>query len=550
MAVSTSNGFLVSVVQPSANTVVPAVYPLELLAPRAAGTAPSTDANAHAMPSGHRIFKAYPGIPYNIRAAVLGGSYPFTFSLSNAPSGMTIHSRTGEIQWPNPQADATPTITVTDAEGTVSSSSWAITVGTSGFKFVDAANGNDANDGSIGAPWRTLSKVHTSSLDQIVYFRAGTYNFDGIARSPYNAGIGGPDHYIATWRDVSGASVQLLAYPGDEGQVIFDHGGTSTPGEQGVMVEIQSAVYGPSLRPIYIDGIHTRNVDNCLWRMQINGSYHTYRRCTFSHIYRPEDGANPGGIMHVQVSGDLRRQYCVYQDNRGENNKWTGYAGAGLFKFYGLNKFLIENCEIVSGGIGDAKANNSRFEYRGNWIHDNTCIPSVPYERDEMGVHGNMNLGPHNGEIRYNRITDRGSPNRIHLSNQFPGYGGEVCSINSDNNALQIDVYRNTFVGKVIVLSDCTGGNDGPFKFHNNVIINDNQGVAGYDGGVTFHYPATGPSVTQLGTGADANLTGTLAAGIVNDTPTTGDLSLRNVGTDPATQYRSLYLGKKGHETP
>ncbi|MHC4737359.1 MAG: putative Ig domain-containing protein, partial [Planctomycetota bacterium] len=43
--------------------------------------------------------KAYPGIEYNIRLGVIGGRYPYSFSLVDAPSGMSITSDKGEISW-------------------------------------------------------------------------------------------------------------------------------------------------------------------------------------------------------------------------------------------------------------------------------------------------------------------------------------------------------------------------------------------------------------------------------------------------------------------
>ena len=82
-----------------------APYPLEITAPRAN------------LPSTHRMVRAYPGLLFNIRAAVVGGMYPFTYSLNNAPSGMTINSQTGEMNWPNPTSNASPTLVVRDAEG-------------------------------------------------------------------------------------------------------------------------------------------------------------------------------------------------------------------------------------------------------------------------------------------------------------------------------------------------------------------------------------------------------------------------------------------------
>src|SRR5688572_17024316 len=61
-------------------------YPLELVSPRAAGSSPSS--GQPAISANNRIFWAYPGIEYNIRATVIGGKYPYRFALSNAPTGM------------------------------------------------------------------------------------------------------------------------------------------------------------------------------------------------------------------------------------------------------------------------------------------------------------------------------------------------------------------------------------------------------------------------------------------------------------------------------
>jgi hypothetical protein len=99
------------------------------------------------IPSTNRIFRAYPGIEYNIRAAVIGGTYPYTYSLNNAPEGMTINSRTGEIVWPNPQLDASDIqLSVKDSENTTVSTAWSITVSANGFLFVDVWKGRHEVD--------------------------------------------------------------------------------------------------------------------------------------------------------------------------------------------------------------------------------------------------------------------------------------------------------------------------------------------------------------------------------------------------------------------
>ena len=45
----------------------------------------------------NRFYRAYPGLEYNVRMGVIGGDYPYVYSLITAPSGMTIDAGTGEI---------------------------------------------------------------------------------------------------------------------------------------------------------------------------------------------------------------------------------------------------------------------------------------------------------------------------------------------------------------------------------------------------------------------------------------------------------------------
>lgn len=131
-------------------------YPLEITNLKPAGTAGS--------PASSRIYHAYPGLVYNIRAAVVGGAYPYTYSLTGAPSGMTIDAQTGEINWPSPTGAATPTLVVVDSEGTRVTSAWTVTAATTNFRFVDVVNGrassangcsSSCGTGDAASPWRT-----------------------------------------------------------------------------------------------------------------------------------------------------------------------------------------------------------------------------------------------------------------------------------------------------------------------------------------------------------------------------------------------------------
>lgn len=154
--------------------------PLEIIAPKEAGT------GNPAIPSTHRVFRAYPGIQYEFKAQVIGGTYPYVFSLSNAPEGMTIDRKTGVIIWPNPQQDANDIqITVHDKNGTSISSTWDIDVTTNGFIFVDA-NAQDGGNGTLNSPYNKINDFSSRNATDIVCFREGTYNLP--VRGDYTVG--------------------------------------------------------------------------------------------------------------------------------------------------------------------------------------------------------------------------------------------------------------------------------------------------------------------------------------------------------------------------
>ena len=498
--------------QPSGGAGEASVYPLELVSPREAATAPSADAGTPDMPSGHRIFKAYPGIEYNIRAVVIGGAYPYTFSLSNAPSGMTINATTGEISWPNPTGGpVTPSVTVTDYENTTITEAWTITVTTSGFEFY-ATDGNDSTgDGTISSPYQTLGHARSNTANSILYFRAGTYSMSNFTTLGLTADYGG-GNLKCGWGPGRGSSVQMLAYPGES--VTFDHAYSSGV-YMGVMLELEPAALSSTSQPIYLDGITFTNVSNSLLRPTANGSYHHIRRCTFSDVWEPTGGANPAGIMWSQ--GTLRH-YTALQDNVGVDLDHG--ATCGMYKLYSHKKLLIEDDEAsVCGSPFDIKYGCPRFEIRGGWYRDNTY--------SEPGIVGNQNgaSGEYcSGEIRYNRVTCRGNAGGV---SAVP-----ALALNNFGNTADVDVYRNTFVGKVWI-ENTTG--TGTFTFKNNVIINDNTTYAdrlSYD-----DYAGTS-SLVALGTGDDTNLVGAIGSGIVNEST---DLALTG-------SSRTTYLGQKGHE--
>jgi hypothetical protein len=396
-------------------------YPLELTNIKPSGQ----------LPANHRHYRAYPGIEYNIRAAVIGGDYPYVYSLSNAPSGMTINADTGEISWPNPQANASPTITVRDRLGVTVSATWPITVTTTGFKFVDAVNGSANGTGTAASPWRTMANVYNGSTsNDFVYFRAGTYSQLDLPRD----GVGG-DWELVEWE---AKAAVWLAYPGDARPVInFGH----VPGvEQAPLIRL----YGNN---VYVDGFEIMNIRNIGFQFPSDLSVYgpTFRRLLGHNAGPAQSGSNSSFIMTItRPSG--RCSGGVIQDNEFYN------SDSPTIKIYAQHKLLVEDNYIHDVAVGfELKDSIEQFTVRGNRLQNVTNIA--------LGGNNHATFLPTSGEYLFNLVRN---PNN-------------AMRINNDGMASSIWIYRNTLVGRVVVAN--TDSADGPFTFSNNVIVNSEGGT-------------------------------------------------------------------------
>jgi hypothetical protein len=393
-----------------------AIYPLELTNIKPSGGG---------LHSGNRIYRAYPGLLYNIRAAVVGGDYPYTYTLTAAPAGMTINASTGEISWPNPQSNAQATIVVRDSAGAQVSATWSIQVTTAGFRFLDAVNGNSSGAGTLQNPWRTMADAYTKAQpSDILYFRAGTYNQLTLPRT----GTGGFWERVE-WTDQPSI---WLAYPGERPIIDF---GYRAGAENAPLIRLDGD-------NVYVDGFET--INSRLIAFQYNGGNigPTFRKMRM-HRHGPGiDGSNASFIMTVTGGAAYGG---VIQDS--EFYELTG--DATTLKIYSLQKLLIENTVHHTSSVGiELKDDIPQFTVRGN----------VFYGIDRFALGGNMHETSTYGEILYNYIR----------SNQ-------ALQVNNDGMARRIDTYRNTFVGRVQVTG--VGADNGPFTFSNNVIVNSDSGT-------------------------------------------------------------------------
>lgn len=466
----------VAIVLASVQPALAANYPLEIIAPRAS------------LPTQHRMLRAYPGLTYVIRAAVVGGAYPYVYSLSNAPADMTIHPATGEINWTNPQTTTTVTLNVTDFEGARVSETWRITVTTSGFRFVDAVNGSSSGSGSPGNPLRTLSDVYNRSLaNDIVYFKTGTYNVTGITMIDSGA-------ELRVEFNQSSNSVMWLAYPGAAPVIDFMYTGTATP---------RIRLLGST---IYIDGFTLTRVGAMGFQVGhtgINGSI--FRRLSARDLMNGVDSSNSAFVMTMNTGAGLEAYGMVVQDSAFTNN--TGVSAA--LKFYYTTKLLVEDCTFTTGGNETlaVKMRNRQFTLRGNTFSgiSNEAISGNMFDGDDANDHG------HYGEILFNNVRDARTAALV---------------MNLQGEAGPTYVYRNTFQGRVLVTN--TSLDDGPFSFSYNVIVNSDAGTPA--GSHIQHQNVSAPERVLISN----NLVGVPADGIVN---AAGDL----------TVAYSRFIGTHGH---
>jgi hypothetical protein len=458
-------------------------YPLEIINIKPAGT------GSPAISSTNRIFRAYPGVEYNIRAAVIGGSYPYTFTLSNQPSGMTINSSTGEISWPNPQSNSgTITLSVTDSENVTVSTSWVISVTTNGFIFVNSNYVGSTETGSISQPYKTINSMLTmlteSAQEYIVYFRSGSYTLPSFHQSYYyglscNLSESG---YLRPYK--------WLGYPGET-------------------VNIDANGHYFEVNGVYFDKLNIFNFKEYGFRAGSSSNYSTIRRCNLNGLTSDRTSNSNQGFYFTIEEGV--GYYLVFQDNVISNY----VSSAGIGSLYQQHKLLIENNNIstpLAGSINSIQtAIALKYNPEGggnNTIRRNT----ISVDRGTVlgfGVNGMLN-GVDDSEICFN---------------YFNASNGTAHRFNNDGNQWRTYFYRNTVVGKIQMVNLNGLSCSGPFIFNNNVLINNDNGID------VSHY--TNTNNPQNCITATSNLIGTISNNILG-------------GNGELTSNYSQYVGTRG----
>ena len=309
--------------------------------------------------------RAYPGLPYYTRTAVVGGRWPYTFELVKRPEGARITADRGEVFWkPTREGEvALFEVKATDRAGKSVTRRWSVRVTRSGFCFV-AGNGDDrTGDGTIGKPYRTIQQaINKAHGVGTVYVREGLYR----ERSRPKGSAGGYDEYtliiglgaygLGHQKPTAQNPFVLASFPGERA-VIEPDGPRHVAGETPIGIEILAPyvlIESLELRNCWNKGIRPAHAD-CL----------VVRGCEI-HAVRGTSG-NVAAIF--RGTREMVVQDCRLYDHRHVLYK-SGHCTP--ITLYRNTDALFEDNHIhdvpTSDGIID-KDGGRRNEFRGNVIH-------------------------------------------------------------------------------------------------------------------------------------------------------------------------------------
>jgi len=364
-------------------------------------------------------------------------------------------------------------------------------------------DGPSPGTGTFANPFRRIrdlysgdsysSKTDDRHVNKIAYFRAGTYYIDGYIEDA-SGNNAGRMAVLDTAKPVA-----WIAYPGATPTVDGRCSALSPQiGSRPCNYGAHIALYGNG-HNTYIDGLRFVNMAVHAFRTAGTGNYQVFRRNRFAINGPTVASVNQGFITTIAASEvGHSGSYLSIQDNVFED-----IEEGVCVKLYSTSRVLIEDniCRNVRGGESEG------FALKGGVMDRVTVRHNTISNIARHGIAGNMHF-LQSAEILFNRVSQSAR---------------DVVEINQDGVAGPVHVYRNTLVGRVIVRN--TDSTDGPFYFHNNVIINDDPGN---------HIYLENVSDTSRVRITD-NLTGTQSQGIVD-----ANLNL-------TSGYLS-YLGTRGYQ--
>ena len=490
--------------------------------------------------TGARHCRAYPALEYNVQVACIGGTFPYTYSLSGEPAWLTIASTTGILSGTPTDTttddDASITVICTDAVSATANRTFGIDVTTTGFFFVDKVSGtyrtgnggcvSSCGTGTLANPWKDLEDVYDGTTDDqdIVYFRGcsgcGTganswsYTTDNILLNAQDD-VNGEEEI--QWGN-SGTHAQIwIAYPGETPRIDYAYtgdgcGNPTSPtygcGQSQPRIETGSAA-------LYMDGLQLyRCMTMCFEVNRTSGRGAVFRRMTFMSSGPGINGGNSSMLTWERSSAHMTYGDLVI-DNTMIGSGLTCGSTNGFVKTYDTHKMLIARNTLTGDVVGSSC--DALFALKGGpwktFVRENV-ITSLSASATWIGGNWAESDAPLNqqfsAEISYNTC----------LSTLTTTFGkGCLMAQASPADFIEAYVFRNTFYGLMTLANFDASG---PFEFRDNIVINEDttgtwpriqECCNGVSTGVVYGTDATT---------ADGNLLGGAADSIVNST--TGEL--------------------------
>lgn len=451
--------------------------PLEIIQPRPVFT------------NNNRFSYAHPGIEYNVKIAVIGGTWPFTYSIDSIAGdpGLTqptIDPGTGVLSWPAAWSSTTATtlnitVKVVDFEGTPKSVTWRVNQNTSLFIFVDSINGtksscNGGNNssGSSTQPYKTIAdwycgstfaaKHTTANANKLVYYRTGTYVNDAYHESQQSETLS----LVNLEKPVI-----HMAYPGETANLDMSTGGW---------------LCEANCTNMYIDGFNVINIapvppfTNSIFAFLLEsgstspGSLNrTVRRNTFNGTpAKNSNGQNPSLIFFSEsnISPAVWGAYASATENR-----FLNIQNAYTILMYTLYKALIADNFVdvqydttgfgLSHGFG-LKVCNQMVSIRNNEMRhigtaaypDADALESLYTSALNGNTCSNAGLtGTSNIDYSFNKVISSYG-HSLNINSGVVDVGGPVW------------INRNTFTSSTF--THRVTPTNGPFYWYNNVIVN------------------------------------------------------------------------------
>jgi hypothetical protein len=332
------------------------------------------------------------GIGWRIPIAVYGGAWPFQYTLLQGPAGMSIGQHYGDtdygiLSWTNPVIGTyTIQVQVTTQDfgrttGSADSSgqysvTWTLVVAdhtdSTKFIYLDAVNGNDSNNGSFAAPWKTLAGFAnaTGTAGKQLIFRNGTYAFN----------------VLSSILDLSSKAKVWIGYQGESATI--DYSGAWSGTDMWVLMNGSSGAGSGGCSACNL----TFNGSPSNWATVNSGNNHDQfhifhygdRALYFENTFTNMNGFNTNGNWSnwqgvFPAATSTMHNYFTYVKNT-LSNMQNMQSGGGLIA-YSMRGFVVENNTVsgfsnpknIQSGIF-IKGHNSKGSVRNNkaWVQSGT----------------------------------------------------------------------------------------------------------------------------------------------------------------------------------